>query len=256
MGKLQVRNLTIGEGRPKICVPIVGQDEEEILQAAGSLKGHACDLVEWRGDFYRDFQDIRKTGEVLRKLRECLGETPLLYTLRTRAEGGNAQVDVDEYLRLNQAAIHSGCLDLVDVEILRGDDTAFLLVEEAHRHHTAVIGSSHDFSGTPKKEAIIMRLCRMQELEADIAKMAVMPKSARDVLTLLDATLAMKELHDETPVVTMAMGKLGLVSRLAGETFGSAITFGTAGAASAPGQIPSDALKEVLGLLAQEPEAQ
>ena len=142
------------------------------------------------------------------------------------------------------------------MEILRGDDTAFLLVEEAHRHHTAVIGSSHDFSGTPKKEAIIMRLCRMQELEADIAKMAVMPKSARDVLTLLDATLAMKELHDETPVVTMAMGKLGLVSRLAGETFGSAITFGTAGGASAPGQIPSDALKEVLGLLAQEPEAQ
>ena len=97
----------------------------------------------------------------MRKLRECLGETPLLYTLRTRAEGGNAQVDVDEYLRLNQAAIHSGCLDLVDVEILRGDDTAFLLVEEAHRHHTAVIGSSHDFSGTPKKEAIIMRLCQM-----------------------------------------------------------------------------------------------
>ena len=69
MGKLQVRNLTIGEGRPKICVPIVGQDEEEILQAAGSLKGHACDLVEWRGDFYRDFQDIRKTGEVFAEIK-------------------------------------------------------------------------------------------------------------------------------------------------------------------------------------------
>ena len=74
MGKLQVRNLTIGEGRPKICVPIVGQDEEEILQAAGSLKGHACDLVEWRGvakksvhsllaqDLYKDLRTIQLHG--------------------------------------------------------------------------------------------------------------------------------------------------------------------------------------------------
>ena len=67
-----------------------------------------------------------------------------------------------------------------------------------------------------------MTLCKMQELEADIPKMAVMPQSERDVLVLLDATLSMKELHAQTPVITMAMGKNGVVSRLSGEVFGSA----------------------------------
>ncbi|MDO5424124.1 MAG: type I 3-dehydroquinate dehydratase [Eubacteriales bacterium] len=251
MGNIQVRNLTIGEGRPKICVPIVEPTADAICRAAREAKSHPCDMVEWRADFYEDCRSPEKVTEVLKNLREALADTPLLYTFRTRPEGGNIAVEFDEYLALNHAAIESGCIDLVDVEILRGDDTAFLVVEDAHNHNVFVVGSNHDFQGTPKKEAIIMRLCRMQEMEADIAKMAVMPKSPRDVLTLLDATLAMKELHNETPVVTMAMGRLGLISRLAGETFGSAITFGTVGEASAPGQIPSENLQQVLEILAQ-----
>ncbi len=90
------------------------------------------------------------------------------------------------------------------------------------------------------------RLCKMQEMEADIAKLAVMPRTERDVLTLLDATLAMKELHQDTPIVTMAMGELGVISRLAGQLFGSAITFGSVGEVSAPGQIPVEKLYEFL----------
>ncbi|MDY3917474.1 MAG: type I 3-dehydroquinate dehydratase [Candidatus Limivivens sp.] len=251
MGKLQVRNLTIGEGRPKICVPIVETTAEGILKAARAVKGHPCDMIEWRADFFEDYHECWKVRKLLEELRLELGDMPLLYTFRTRVEGGNAAVDYDEYLTLNHEAITSGCIDLVDVEILRGDDTTFLVVEEAHQNQVFVVGSNHDFQGTPKKEAIIMRLCRMQELEADIAKMAVMPKTPRDVLTLLDATLAMRELHNETPVVTMAMGRLGLISRMAGELFGSAITFGTVGEASAPGQIPSESLARVLEQLSQ-----
>ena len=48
------------------------------------------------------------------------------------------------------------------------------------------------------------------------------------------------------PIITMSMGKLGLISRLCGEVFGSALTFGCAGQASAPGQIDAKELKAVL----------
>lgn len=82
----------------------------------------------------------------------------------------------------------------------------------------------------------------MQDLGADIVKFAVTPRSERDVLRLLDATLAMKEDHNTTPVITMSMGKLGVISRICGEVFGSAVTFGTAGKASAPGQLPANQL--------------
>ena len=62
----------------------------------------------------------------------------------------------------------------------------------------------------------------MQDYGADIPKMAVMPKSKQDVLTLLSATLEMSEQFADRPIITMSMAGTGVVSRLTGETFGSA----------------------------------
>ena len=53
----------------------------------------------------------------------------------------------------------------------------------------------------------------------------------------------------ECPIVTMAMSSIGMVSRLAGETFGSALTFGAIGQRSAPGQPGAKELWEVLEVI-------
>ena len=98
-------------------------------------------------------------------------------------------------------------------------------------------------------EGIVYHLCQMQKLGADIVKYAVTPQCARDVLTLLDATLTMQEEHNETPVITMSMGGQGAVSRVCGSVFGSSITFGTAGNSSAPGQLPADLLSTFINNL-------
>ena len=75
-----------------------------------------------------------------------------------------------------------------------------------------------------------------------------MPKSNKDVLTLLAATEeASCRIHG--PVITMSMAGTGLVSRLCGEVFGSALTFGTAGMASAPGQIDALKLRDILTVI-------
>lgn len=88
----------------------------------------------------------------------------------------------------------------------------------------------------------------MEEAGADIAKIAVMPESTEDVLTLLSATCkAKKELT--CPVITMSMAGTGLISRLSGEVFGSCLTFGSAGNISAPGQIDALKLRSVLHIL-------
>jgi 3-dehydroquinate dehydratase-1 len=245
---VEIRNVRIGEGRPKICVPITAVTAEEIHKEAEGMKGHPFDLVEWRADFFDNLLDPEAVRGVLQDLRQVLEDHPLLFTVRTRAEGGNVRLTAEEYLTVNVGAIDTGYVDLVDVEIFRGDDITYLLVEAAHQKGVKIIASNHDFEKTPKKEEILARLCKMQESEADIVKIAVMPKAERDVLVLLDATLAMKEMHRSTPVVTMSMGKTGLVSRLTGELFGSAITFGSVGASSAPGQIPAEQLKEWLEL--------
>ena len=86
----------------------------------------------------------------------------------------------------------------------------------------------------------------MQELHADILKIAVMPKNRQDVLTLLAATEEMERKDAKSPLVTMSMGGLGVISRCAGESFGSSITFGAAEKASAPGQLEVSELKKIL----------
>ena len=243
---VQVRDLVIGEGRPKICIPVMGSTTETLKEAAGHAMKKHPDLIEWRADYFADIEN----EEVRRQAFDELREVPLLFTIRTRREGGEADLSADQYLKVVSDAIRDEKADLVDVEISHGDDIAFMLISLAHEFGIKTIASSHDFSQTPKKEQIIMTLCKMQELEADIPKMAVMPQRERDVLVLLDATLSMKELHAQTPVITMAMGRNGVVSRLSGEVFGSAVTFGTAGAQSAPGQIDAEELRKILELLA------
>ena len=89
----------------------------------------------------------------------------------------------------------------------------------------------------------------MQECGADLLKLAAMPTDAEDVLTLLSATWEMKEKYARQPLITMSMGGTGIVSRLSGEIFGSALTFGSAGVASASGQIGVSELRNVLDLL-------
>ena len=100
-----------------------------------------------------------------------------------------------------------------------------------------------------QKEEIIERLIKMQEADADIAKIAVMPESKKDVLTLLSATEEMVSQYADRPIVTMSMKGTGAISRISGEIFGSAITFGSLEKASAPGQVELSQLKTVLEII-------
>lgn len=72
---------------------------------------------------------------------------------------------------------------------------------------------------------------------ADILKLAVMPREEADVERL---RMAGREASVRTghPVIAIAMGELGKRSRTQAERFGSAVTFGCLGRASAPGQVP------------------
>ena len=97
----------------------------------------------------------------------------------------------------------------------------------------------------------------MDEKGADILKLAMMPKAPEDVLNLLYATVQINTFLREKsrseeeikPVITMSMGKLGAVTRISGETFGSAVTFGAMEKASAPGQLETEALYNILEIL-------
>ena len=92
---------------------------------------------------------------------------------------------------------------------------------------------------------------KMQEMGGDVVKLAVMPETGEDVLCLMAASLDMRERYADRPFVTMSMGPMGAVTRISGGLTGSAITFGTAGEASAPGQLPARKLALCLQILSE-----
>lgn len=249
MNPVMIRGVAIGEGIPKICVPIVGKTREEIIKAAEEIRTLPVDVVEWRADWYEEVFEADVVLDVLQELRRSLGELPLLFTFRTKKEGGEKEIDKKYYRTLNQLVAESGLADLIDVEVFSGDEVVNDLVRTAHENGVKVIGSNHDFEKTPEKEEIIRRLCRMQELDVDLPKIAVMPKKKEDVLTLLAATEEMNRKYADRPIITMSMAGDGVISRLCGEVFGSALTFGAAGQASAPGQIGVKELRQILTIL-------
>lgn len=237
---INIRGMKLGEGRPKVCVPITGRSEEDILKETKLAQDAGADLIEWRADYYENVHDDGKSVEMAKKLREVAGEMPVLFTYRT--EGGGNPISLDEYVSLNRSLALSRTVDLIDIELFMGDEVCRDFCEYAHQNGCVVVISSHDFERTPNDQTIVERMCKMRELGADVPKVAVMPQNAEDVLTLLSATNQYANVHADGPLITMSMGWLGGVSRVSGEIFGSSLTFGSTLRSSAPGQL---SIKEV-----------
>ena len=249
MNTISIKNKVIGEGIPKIIIPLMGKTEEQLFQELNEVKTLAPDIIEWRVDVYEHVENLEAVKQMLSELRRLATDSLLLFTFRSHKEGGNKEISDRNYVELLQTVIRTKNIDLIDIELFTNDSAVKELVALAEEDGIFVVMSNHDFHKTPKKEEIIYRLRKMQELGAHIPKIAVMPNSVQDVITLLDATNTMITKYANRPIITMSMAEIGLISRLAGEVFGSACTFGAGKEASAPGQIPVSELRNVLEII-------
>lgn len=262
---VQVGDVVIGEGVPKICVSIMEKTQEQILDRAQEMDKNLVDIVEWRVDAYEHADDLQEVVRTAGLIKSIVGKTPLLFTFRTAKEGGEREISFPEYEKLLREVVKSGNVDMADVEIFRGYDKLQRTRKEWRAADTCnqdmrellrelssqviIVGSYHDFEKTPAREEILRRLFFMEKMGADIPKIAVMPQEKEDVICLMEATLLAKRLMVDKPIITMSMGALGRITRLAGECFGSAVTFGCMGKPSAPGQMEISGLKESIRLL-------
>ena len=243
-----VRNLVLGDGITKICVPIIAHTYEELQRSLAQVSDSSYDLVEFRADFY--FED---DAPALSAIRRVVGSKPILYTIRTMEEGGEIEISDDSYRERNLNA--ADMADLIDIQYERLHSGS-----SNHQLHSNLVGllqakgvkvvlSWHDFAGTPDVREMVERMKAMQREGCDLTKIAVMPICRADVIRLMEASAKMLESGADRPFITMSMGNLGRVTRVAGSFTGSCISFGTAGESSAPGQIPSGALRRILEVM-------
>lgn len=239
-----ISRLGLQTGMPKICVPLMGQTPTALLDEIRCDVAQAADLFEWRLDAFH--------GDALAALpavKEAAADKPLLCTMRTKKEGGLGDLDAAAYGGLLQSLILTQLPDLIDIELSAGEDAVKPLVCAAHAAGIAVVMSKHDFAETPARHVLENTLYEMHGLGADLPKIAVMPQSVEDVLNLFAA--ANRAAEKNGPLIAIAMGELGKISRVCGGFFGSCITFAAGAAASAPGQVDAGALKAALHAVRQ-----
>ena len=222
----------------KIILSLTGRDLIEIEDQLLAMKELDFDVVEWRADYYYD-------PSVFGLIRRICPNQQLLFTVRSREEGGLFQGSDGELEEMVMTASLEGKVELADLELLgfynRNPETLGKLKKKG----TRIILSFHDFQATPSAEQILNLFRSMKEAKADIGKIAVMPRREEDVETLAwSSRQAVKELDME--VIAISMGELGQRTRTDLPLTGSRMTFGALGKGSAPGQIEAGELAKLL----------
>lgn len=280
MAQASRRRVTIGRGprgrrimgeRALIIVPVTGQPGtsangvigefppgaehdplEDLALECARVASHPADLIEWRVDMFAPFQRARTLSARLSALEQGWtavesASVPVLATIRTSDEGGAVTLTSQEYRACVKALAQWA--DAVDVQV--GAEGAVELLEELAPTSAVVVASNHDFAATPPEDEVFGTLQQMQILGADIAKVAYAARGPVDLLAVMNAQMRAKDALD-VPVIAIAMGIPGAMSRIAGMAVGSAATFATVGAASAPGQFSARQVREALDLMEAE----
>lgn len=245
MNVVDIKGVRIGEGIPKTITSLMAPDcAGQISEALLAVKS-GLDCLELRADYCTDVHDPYVMTSLCRSVLEVVPSNPLLFTFRSESQGGQLSLSVDEYVALNRSVIEAHAADMIDIEIGIGERLVRSLCELSWSNGMIPVVSHHDFERTPETREIISLLREMEQMGAGICKIATMANAPRDVLNLLCATEErVRESH--APLLTMAMGSQGSITRLTGELFGSCMSFCSLGLASAPGQVPCSQARRLM----------
>jgi len=208
------------------CVPVMGCATEAALGKM-EVVFKVADMVELRLDRMPD-HDL---GRLLNGRRE-----KIIVTNRRKEEGGGFRGTERERVDLLKEAVALGA-GYVDIEAATDPDLVGELRSDiaGRGHRTALILSSHDFSGTPSVKVLRKRMDACTE--GDLVKIVTYARRIEDNLRLLD--LIPYAGRKGRRIIAFCMGEMGLLSRVAAPLLGSFLTYAVlhAGEESAPGQM-------------------
>jgi 3-dehydroquinate dehydratase/shikimate dehydrogenase len=212
----------------KICVSLTEPTTKFVMDRMAALAGRA-DLFEIRGDLVTDLDLL----EILRARTR-----PLVFACRPAAEGGRWEDGESRRRMVLLEAVKRG-FDYVDVEYR--SDFIDVAMEKSGR---GLIVSYHDLEGTP--EDLGGLYARMCDRGADVVKIAVTPRSVEEVGRLLELAAGVGA-RGGKPLIAIAMGPLGIVTRLLGGRYGAPFVYASAapGAESASGQLSAEVMADV-----------
>ena len=224
----------------KLIVSVMPRSLEE-AQAIDVMRYHDADIIEWRADFLPKEAILQVAPAIFEKF----AGRELVFTLRTRAEGGQIELSSEEYVLIIKEVAQLYQPDYIDFEYFSYKDVFDQMLDFPN-----LVLSYHNFQETP--ENLMEILSELTSLNPKVVKIAVMANTEQDVLDLMNFTRGFKTLNPEQEYVTISMGKVGKVSRITSDMTGSSWSFASLDEASAPGQISLSSMKKIRELLNED----
>lgn len=224
----------------KLIVSVMPRSIEE-AQAIDVLRYQDADIIEWRADFLPKEAILQVAPAIFEKF----AGRELVFTLRTRAEGGQIELSSEEYVQMIKEVAQLYQPDYIDFEYFNYKDVFDQMLDFPN-----LVLSYHNFQETP--ENLMEILSELTSLNPKIVKIAVMANTEQDVLDLMNFTRGFKTLNPEQEYVTISMGKVGKVSRITSDVTGSSWSFASLDEASAPGQISLSSMTKIREILNED----
>jgi 3-dehydroquinate dehydratase len=224
----------------KLVVSVMPKSLEE-AQAIDANRYVDADIIEWRADFLPKDEILQVAPAIFEKF----AGRELLFTLRTRAEGGEIELSAQEYVQVIKDVTQLYQPEYVDFEYFGNKDVFDQMLDFPN-----LVLSYHNFQETP--ENMMEILSELTSLNPKVVKVSVMAHTEQDVLDLMNFTRGFKTLNPEQEYVTISMGKVGKVSRITSDVTGSSWSFASLDVASAPGQISLSNMKKIREILNED----
>ena len=224
----------------QLVVSVMPKSLDE-AQGIDAMRYIDADIIEWRADFLPKEAILQVAPAIFEKF----AGRELLFTLRTRAEGGEIDLDSAEYVQIIKDVAQLYQPEYIDFEYFSHKD-----VFEEMLDFPNLVLSYHNFQETP--ENMMEILSELTSLTPKVVKVSVMAHTEQDVLDLMNFTRGFKTLNPEQEYVTISMGKVGKVSRITSDVTGSSWSFASLDEASAPGQISLSSMKKIREILNED----
>lgn len=239
----------LGGPSPVVCVPLTATTKEKLLEEAKVVSDLKPDMIEVRADYWDFIEDTNASIEMLREIKKAFGETPILLTVRIKAERGYKEVSEAAKFNFYKAAIAEKLPSLIDIELAYGEAKIKAFKKELAGSGIALVVAHHEMKVTPSSADIVNIMEREIAAGADVAKIVVKPNKEEDVLTFLNGTLAFRRAHPQYPIIASGSGSVGRITRLIGGLFGIDLTFSSGVKGSNPTQMPVPVVRESLSVI-------
>lgn len=214
---------------------------EEELKDYNNPAIKEADILEIRLDLLDSCFLREELSLILKRL-----EKPILFTYRNpkdSSEASNTSIkfkDIEPVL--NQFNKKENYLDIE----LDQESSIFDSIQDCGY---TIIYSYHDFSKSISREEMLHWITKKKS-ENCIYKFAVTPKNISEEKVFLND---LKMISNDFTIIGIAMGEIGVYSRLFGDRFGSMATYCCVGKPRAPGQVNVITLKKIRENYADKP---